>query len=276
MTSRRRTATQFTALTCGAALFSGVACTGVAVADDPGDEGDLAGKTAQQISDASRKELLAATSLRLRTQTSVDETKLDLSLDRSGNCIGTLSKGVYGRVDIIKHGKQIWMKPDDAFWKGQLPADAAADIIARVKGRYLHGTTSDTMLSALSAPCDLAAFQKQTAGPEHPQSTPPSPGASPTPELTLSKGKPTVQEGTRVLPVIKKRGQATQTLYVAIEGKHYPRRLTTEIDHETATLLLSNYGVPVAATTPSPADSLAISTLKGKLPGETQEPSQGT
>ncbi|MCB5911770.1 hypothetical protein [Streptomyces pinistramenti] len=275
MTSRRRTASGLTALTCSAALLAGGACAGVAVADDSGGEGDLAGKTAQQISDLSRQELLAATSLRLRTLTSVDETKLDLSLDRSGNCTGTLSKGAYGRVDIVKHGKQIWMKPDDAFWKGQLPADAAADIIARVKGRYLRGTTSDTMLSALSAPCDLAAFQKQTAGSGRPQNTP-SPGASPTPQLTLSKGKPTVQEGTRVLPILKKRGPATQTLYVAIEGKHYPRRLTTEVDHQSATLLLSNYGAPVPSATPSPADSIAISTLKGKLPGESQGSSQGT
>ncbi|MFF9477822.1 hypothetical protein [Streptomyces sp. NPDC014733] len=276
MSSRRRTATSITALTCGAALLGGFAGTGVARARDSGGEGDLAGKSAEQISELARKELLAATSLRLRTSTSVDATRLDITMNRSGDCTGAISKGRYGKVELIKHGRQIWLKPDDAFWKGQLSADAAASVIARVKGRYLHGTTDDPLPASIAAACDLAAFQKQTAGSGSPESpTPTPPGASPQPKLTLSKGRPTVQEGTRVLPILKTRGGARQTLYVAIDGKHVPRRLTAEVDHQTATILLSDYGAHVSPKTPTAARSMEISEVEDQLPGA-KPPSQKT
>ncbi|MGW1839535.1 hypothetical protein [Streptomyces sp. NPDC002067] len=276
MSSRRRTATTLTALTCGAALLGGFAGSAPARAGDSGDEGDLAGKSAEQISELARKELLAATSLRLRTSTSVDATRLDLTMNRSGDCTGAISKGRYGKVELIKHGREIWLKPDDAFWKGQLSADAAASVIARVKGRYLHGTTDDPLPASIAAACDLAAFQKQTAGSGSSESpTPPPPGSSPEPKLTLRKGKPTVQEGTRVLPILKTRGNASQTLYVAIDGKHVPRRMTAEVDHQTATILLSDYGAHVSSKTPTRAQSLDISEVEDQLPGA-KPPSQET
>ncbi|MEU5208000.1 hypothetical protein [Streptomyces sp. NPDC020742] len=266
MTSRRRAVAATAALSCGAALLAGAACTGAAAADDPDGEGDLAGKSAQQISDDALHELTTATSLRLRTQTSTDPTKLDLTLDRSGNCTGAISKGSLGRVELIKHGDQVWMKPDAAFWKSQFPGKKGTDAAAKYRNTFLHGTTRDSFLGNLSQACDLAAFQK-SAKPEKPPSGAPSgtPGPSATP--TLTKGRPTVQEGTPVLPVVKKADGAVQTLYVAISGKHYPRKLTAEVDHQTATILLSNYGDPVSTKTPAPGDTADISVLEDALQG---------
>ncbi|MEU9120251.1 hypothetical protein AB0C96_10375 [Streptomyces sp. NPDC048506] len=264
MTSRRRAVTATAVLGC-AALIAGAACTGLAAAaDDPDGEGDLAGKSAQQISDAALHELVAAKSLRLRTQTSTDPTRLDLTLDRAGNCAGAVSKGQLGRVEIIKHGDQVWMKPDAAFWKSQLPGPAGAEAAAKYRDTFLHGTTRDDFLQSLSEACDLTAFQKSAAGPEEPSSGTPTPSA---PKPTLSKGKPTVHEGTPVLPVVKKVDGVVQTLYVAIKGKHYPLKLTAEADHETGTILLSNYGTPVPTKTPAPGDTVDISTLEELLQG---------
>lgn len=263
MTSKHRATTAITALTCGAALLAMAACTGAAAADDPdGGEGDLAKKSAQQISDDALHELLGATSLRLRTQTSGDPTKLDLSLDRDSNCAGSISKGPAGRVELIKRGPQVWMKPDAAFWKGQLPGSEGSDAAKQYEGRYLHGTTDDTFLKQLSGACDLSAFQKQIAGPSERPSGSPSPSAS---APALTKGKPTVHEGSRVLPIVKKSGPITQTLYVAIEGKHYPLKLTAAADQQTGTILLSNYGAPVPDKTPAPGDTLDISVLENRV-----------
>lgn len=260
-----RTVTAATALSCGAAL-AGAAWTGLAAAPDPDDgEGDLAGKSAQQVSDTSRRELLAAKSLRLRTETSVSPTKLDLAFDRAGNCAGAISKGAFGRVELIKRGKHVWMRPDAAFWKSQLPGNEGASAAEKYRGRFLHGTTDSAYLQRVSAACDLTAFQKSAAGPDRP---PPPPPGSPTPRApALHKGKPTVHEGTRVLPVIKKAGQATQTLYVAIKGKHYPVKLTTTIDRESSTLLLSNFDKPVPSRTPPRDKTVDISVLEGRLQG---------
>ncbi|MGX1855142.1 hypothetical protein OIU91_17560 [Streptomyces sp. NBC_01456] len=264
MTSRRRTVTATVALTCGVALIAGSSAA-VAAEDADGGEGDLAHKSAQQISDDALHQLVAAQSLRLRTRTSADPTTLDLTLDRAGNCTGAVAKGSLGRVELVKRGNQVWMKPDAAFWKSQLPGDKGDRAAAKYKDTYLHGTTHNTFLRGLSAACDLRAFQKSAAGPDKEQTPPGAPSPSVTP--TLTKGRPTTQDGTRVLPVVKKADGAVQTLYVAIDGKHYPRKLTAEADHQSATILLSDYGTPVSDTTPAPGRTADISALEDLVQG---------
>ncbi|UKY52264.1 hypothetical protein [Streptomyces inhibens] len=266
MTSRRRAATAAVALSCGAALLAGATSTGaVAAADDPDGEGDLAGKSAQQIADTALHELLAAHSLRLRTRTTAEPTQLDLTLDQAGNCAGAISKGPLGRVEIIKRGTQVWLKPDATFWKSQLPGSEGTTAADKYKDTYLHGTTkNDAVLQSLADACDLKAFQKSATGHDESPSGTPSPSAT----VTLTKGRPTTFEGTPVLPVVKKANGAVQTVYVAINGKHYPLKLTAEIDHETGTILLSNYDTPVSAKTPAPGDTVDISSVKELLEGQ--------
>ncbi|MEW1753781.1 hypothetical protein ACIQU1_11800 [Streptomyces angustmyceticus] len=268
MTSRRRAAATTAALTCGVALLAGIAGPAAAAAGaSDGGEGDLADKSAQQISDESLRQLLAAQSLRLRTETSADPTKLDLTLDRAGNCTGAVSKGEFGRVDLVKRGDQVWMKPDAAFWKTQFPGKKGDDAASRYKDTYLHGTTKNAFLRGVTAACDLKAFQRSATGSKKPSSGTPSPSHS----VSLTKGRPTTEDGTRVLPVVKKAHGAVQTLYVAIDGKHYPRKLTAEVDHETGTILLSNYDTPVSTKTPAPGETADISALDDLMKG-----SQGT
>ncbi|MFG2290055.1 hypothetical protein ACGFOU_28765 [Streptomyces sp. NPDC048595] len=263
MTCRRRTVTA-TALGCGAALLAGAVGTGAAAATPgPDGEGDLAGKTAQQISDDALDQLIAAKSLRLRTLTTAGPTRLDITLDQAGNCAGAISKGELGRVDLIKRGNQVWMKPDAAFWKNQFPGTEGTKAAAKYKDTFLHGTTHDGFLQSLSAACDLTAFQKSAAGTDQPPTNTPSPSVTP----HLTKGRPTVHEGTRVLPVIRKFDGAVQTLYVAVKGKPYPLKLTTEIDHETGTILLSNYDRPVPTKTPAPAHTVDIGVFEDMLQG---------
>ncbi|ARF57036.1 hypothetical protein [Streptomyces gilvosporeus] len=261
MASRRRPATAITVLICGAALLAGPFGTGAAAAAGrDGGEGDLAGKTARQINDTALRALASAHSLRIRTYATADPGRIDLTLDRAGNCTGTISKGSYGRVDLVKRGKNVWMRPNTAYWKTQVPGKEGDAAARQFYGRYLHGTTSDSFLRSLATACDLTAFQKSAAAP----TAPPAPG-HPVPHLT--KGKPTVQEGTRVLPVIKKTDGVVQTLYVTISGKHYPRKLTAEANHQTGTVLLSNYNKPVPTKTPPAKKTVDISVLENLVQG---------
>lgn len=266
MTSRRRAASVTAALTCSVTLLAGITCTTAAAAADTSDggEGNLANKSAQQIADDALQQLVGAQSLRLRTQTSADPTKLDLTLDRAGNCTGAISKGESGSVELIKRGNQVWMKPDAAFWKGQLPGKPGEEAAAKYENTFLHGTTKNSFLRNLSAACDLKAFQKSASTPEKPSSGHSS-TPSHAPSVSLTKGRPTTEEGTRVLPVIKKAKGAVQTLYVAIDGKHYPRKLTAELNHRSGVILLSNYDTPVSTKTPAPGDTADISVLEKLL-----------
>ncbi|GGX15557.1 hypothetical protein [Streptomyces noursei] len=256
MTRRRRS---LTALACGAAGAAlAAACIAAVPADDPGDEGDLAHKSAQEISDDALHSLLGAKSLRMRTETSTDDTKLDLTLDQDGNCNGNINKGKLGRVDLIKRGKDVWLKPDAAYWKSQLPGDEGSTAARNYQDRFLHGTTDDTFLQSLATACDLHAFQKSVT----PQ--PPAPDQPSPPAVTLSKGRPTTHEGTRVLPIVKKTEDATQTVYVAIKGTHYPLKITTQVDDESSTILLSDYDRPVPSHTPAPGQTVDINALENR------------
>ncbi|BCK69090.1 hypothetical protein Srufu_030430 [Streptomyces libani subsp. rufus] len=54
---------------------------------------------------------------------------------------------------------------------------------------------------------------------------------------------------------------------MAIDGKHYPLKLTAEVDHQTGTILLSNYDTPVSSKTPAPGDTADISVLEDRIQG---------
>jgi hypothetical protein len=55
-----------------------------------------------------------------------------------------------GSVELVKRGEQVWMKPDTAFWKAQVPGPQGDAVAQLFKGRYIHGTTKDAMLKGLS------------------------------------------------------------------------------------------------------------------------------
>ncbi|KUO21733.1 N-acetyltransferase [Streptomyces dysideae] len=67
-------------------------------------------------------------------------TSMDLALDRDGNCVGTMEMGSDGgSVEIVKRGEEVWMKPDTAFWKAQVPGGEGDEVAELFKNRYIHG-----------------------------------------------------------------------------------------------------------------------------------------
>jgi hypothetical protein len=98
----------------------------------------------------------------------------DLSLDQDGNCVGSMEMGAGGgSVEIVKQGDEVWMKPDAAFWKAQVPGgqgDAVAELFKNLPHSRLrssggtpiiHGSTNDAMLKGMADTCDLNSFQQE-------------------------------------------------------------------------------------------------------------------
>ncbi|XLQ71328.1 hypothetical protein ABDJ25_26585 [Streptomyces actinocidus] len=249
---------------CGAAAL---ALLVPACSDDDGGKGDskdgTADLSAQEISDKAKKELLDAKSVHLTlTDKGSDVDKddpahMDLTLDRDGNCAGTLKfGGTGGSAELVKQGDKVWMKPDQAFWKNQVPGgqgDAAAELF---KDRYIHGSTNDDMLKGLAEVCDLKELQKSVN--EDSDDTDES--------KNLKKGKVTTVDGTRVVPLTGKDDDGNDTtLYVAAKGKPYLIRATEKGTGTDKTTTLTDYDKPVPTKTPSAKDSVDISKLQEEL-----------
>ncbi|POX59337.1 hypothetical protein C3492_32605 [Streptomyces sp. Ru62] len=218
------------------------------------------GPSARALAEEARRNLLRARSVHLKFtdhRASADRTapaSLELTLDRSGNCVGKLVMGADGgSVALVKRGDQVWMKPDTAFWKAQLPGSRGDTVAARLKNRYLHGSTKDTVLRAMSGTCDLTAFQKEAA-------------AESSPHTTLTKGEETKVDGTKVIPLTGTEHSGKKiTLYVTSAGPHRLVRATRQGPGTDQDLTFTGYDEPVPSATPAPAQSVDISELQREL-----------
>lgn len=238
-----------------AALLLSPGLSALARADDGG------GASAQELSDKAQETLLKAKSVHLKltddsagTRTSTTQpTSMDLALDQDGNCAGSMEMGSDGgSVKIIVRGDQVWMKPDAAFWKSQVPGgqgDAAAELF---KNRYIHGSTADALLKGMADSCDLDSLQRQiTSGPDE--------------QHALKKGSETKVDGAKVIPLSFREGGKKTVLYVSTDSDHHLVKATEKSADSDLTLLFTDYDKPVPSATPSAAESVDISKLQGEL-----------
>ncbi|WP_327299117.1 MULTISPECIES: hypothetical protein [unclassified Streptomyces] len=235
-----------------AAVVLTIAAGSSAVAD-----GGTASLPAQEIANKAHDALFGTSSLHIsvhgRFGSRGTPTSMELTLDRQANCRGSVSLGGQGSVQIIKRGGKIWIKPDAAFWKNQVPGGDAAR--AALNGRYLEGSSSNLPLQGLAQVCDLNSFLKSstqsgTSGGGH-----------------LTKGKVTKLHGIDVVPVSGVRGGHLETLYVATHGKPYPVQVAVKAQDRTtlATVGFSGFDKPVPSSTPSPDQAVDISRLRTQV-----------
>ncbi|THA22609.1 hypothetical protein E6R18_33600 [Streptomyces sp. A1277] len=235
-----------------AAILIGVTGTGalggVAHAED------IDHLTAQQIADRSRDALLGAHSLHVTTRGDLGRggkpMSLDLTLDRDGNCNGSVDLGrSQGSVLIVKRGDDVWLKPDADFWKNQVPNGGSA-FAAILGDRYLKAPADNPRLRGLTKTCDLDTVQKLVSDNANDDSG------------TLNKGPKTTLGKASVVPLTRMRGNTTLTVDVAATGKPYPLRLTLHGDDGAdAVVNLSDFDEPVPRTTPSRSESFDVSAL---------------
>ncbi|MFC8428864.1 hypothetical protein [Streptomyces sp. NPDC057253] len=224
----------------------------VAAADDP---------SARELVDQAKKNLLDAESVRLKltdrsagTRTSKTQpASMDLSLDRDGNCAGTMRMGGGGgSVEIVKRGAEVWMKPDTAFWKAQVPGGQGDAVAELLKNRYIHGSTRDAMLKGMADTCDLTSFQKEIT-------------ADSSDTRRLTKGSPTKIDGQEVIPLKGTSEGRRVVLYVTSDTPHRLVRATQKGGGTDLTLSFSDYGRPVPSKTPSADESLDVNKLQDEL-----------
>ncbi|MDH6217418.1 hypothetical protein [Streptomyces pseudovenezuelae] len=217
--------------------------------------------SAKELSEQAKDNLLKTDSVHLKlTDRGADAkgsrtqpTSMDLSLDRDGNCVGTMRMGSGGgTLELVKRGKEVWMKPDTAFWKAQVPGSQGDAVAELFKNRYIHGSTKDTMLKGLSDTCDLTAFQKEV-----------DTGSST--DAPLTKGAETKIDGTKVIPLKGTRDGKQAVLYVTSAAPHRLVEATEKGGGTDMTLTFTDYGKPVPSATPAPDETVDIGKLQQEL-----------
>lgn len=246
-------------------------CASVFSAAGPALAGDADDLSARELAEAAKKELTEATSLHVRLTERTDDpdprtpASFDLRLDVDGNCTGSLTMGTGGArggsLELVKRGDEVWMKPDETFWKAQVPGGAGELAAQLFDDRYVHGTTDDPMLDGLSDVCDLDSFRDELEGDSD------GPGTD-----RLTKGDETTLRGTDVVPLTGRDDGKDVTLYVTSDAPHQLLRATVKGPDERVTVTLSDYGEPVPDETPSADESVDISKLRDVAPDRTPRP----
>jgi hypothetical protein len=202
--------------------------------------------TAQQISDKAKDALKSAHSL--RAVAASEELNLDLTMDRDGNCAGTVSQGSDGgKATIIKRGDWVWMKGDHAFWEKVSPSKA--DSIEAVLGdRYVKASTSDSDFGFDSDTCDLGSMSSSLDNDSG--------------DNKVTKAGITTVNGVRCVQLKGTDTDGPTDIYVSTVGKPYPVKLAGTDHGKPVALTFTDYDKPVPTSTPSADQTLDAEKLK--------------
>ncbi|MER5909272.1 hypothetical protein ABT124_01915 [Streptomyces sp. NPDC001982] len=237
----RRTA--FAALFLAAAATAGL--TGCLPGQDKADsepKGPFAGLSGGEITDRAVKATTAASSLRMKGDVPDDESggtiRIDMALDKKGDCAGTMSVGGQGKADLIKTGDTVYMKYDEAFLRAQSKGEPKADTdaaVAMLAGKWTKMAAKGQDAKDIAGFCDLDSVL----------------GGAEDVNSDATRGKTTTVDGTPALVLHEKDGKDRYTLYVATEGKPYLLRIDSTSAEDPGSLTFSDYDEPVPAKKPA-------------------------
>ncbi len=119
----------------------------------------FAGLSGGEITERALAATTGAPSLRFTGEIPDEESggtlRLDLALDKKGDCAGTLGLGDEGEVELIKTGGTLYAKYDEAFLRAQSEGEPQADVDAVVE--MMAGTWTKMAATGADAE-DIAGF----------------------------------------------------------------------------------------------------------------------
>jgi hypothetical protein len=119
----------------------------------------LSGLSADEVLQRTRKAAAAADSVRVAGQvTTGNQTiKLDLGLQAGKGAAGTMDVGG-GSVNLVVVGKDVYIKGNDAFYKGVLGSKWNDQVAKLLVGRYIKSTTDDPNFGPIALFTDMHGF----------------------------------------------------------------------------------------------------------------------
>ncbi|WP_426567377.1 hypothetical protein [Streptomyces canus] len=217
------------------------------VTESPKAPEPFAGLTGQQIADKAVEATKAASSLKVAGSGKDDgkQMSIEFALSKQGNCSGEMGYVGSGRAEFLVLDKVMYMKGDEAFYKGMgkeegTSAEETAAMTEILKGRWMKIPADEDAAKDMGGACDLDGLIEEMED-----------GST----ANVTKGQFTDINGQKAITLTEKDGAETHTIYVAAEGKPYFLKIVTTGGDEPGTVTFSDYDKPVAAT-PPPADQV--------------------
>jgi hypothetical protein len=219
------------ALLCTALAAGATACG--SSASSPGDA--LSGLSADQIASKALANLKTASTVHVAGPVSSSGQKfvLNMTLAHGRGCTGTMALQSKGSFRLLEIGKQLWIKPDDKFWKS-FGGSSNPAVLSLLSGKYLK-TTSGGSFASIGALCDprqlAGAFRGSPSG--------------------LTKGATTTISGQQALKLEDQTHSAS--MYVSVTAR--PRILRIA-GGGAGQLSFTAYDSPVQLTAPPAKETL--------------------
>ncbi|MFE0819456.1 hypothetical protein ACFW40_24525 [Streptomyces sp. NPDC058807] len=218
----------------------------------------FAGLSADEISDRALEATTGARSLRVTGDVPDEESggtiRIDLALDREGECAGTMSMDGQGQAELIKTGDAVYMKYDERFLRAQSKGEPQADteaLVSLLAGRWTKMSATGPDAKDMTSFCDLDTMLDGTDG-DADDSDP-----------VLTRGEATTVDGTPVLVLWETDGADRSKLYIASEGKPYLVRFESKSENDAGTLTFGDYDEPVPADAPT-GDVIDLEAMNGR------------
>ena len=175
-----------------------------------GDDNGVADKTTDEICADSRAAAKSADSVHVTgsVDNEGDQLEIDMHIVEGKGGAGREVTGGQS-FDIVRAGDKVYIKGDDAFWKG-IGGDAAVQLF---HGKWLVAGTTEEDFATFVPLTDMDQFFEGVLGDKQ----------------SLEKGDETDVDGTSAIAV---EDPGKGTLYVATEGEPYPLKVEGGDDNE--------------------------------------------
>lgn len=200
------------------------------------------GLTGGQITERALKATTGASSLRMKGDIPDEQSggtlRIDMALNKQGDCAGTMGLGDRGEAELIKTGGTLYLKYDEAFLRAQSKGEKKSDVdagVALLAGKWTKMSAKGEDAKDIASFCDLDTVL----------------GEADDADSDASRGKATTVDGTPAITLHERDGKDRYTLYVATEGKPYLLRVDSASASDPGTLTFSEYDKPVPAQKPS-------------------------
>lgn len=201
---------------------------------------DFAEEPAKDIVKAAAKDMAALESVHLDADISSggSTVTMDLSLDTSGSCEGTVSIDG-GKAEVIRIGDESWFKADDAFWETQA-GDQAEQIMGIVGDKWVVDPNDQ-----FSSFCDLDTLLDDIGDPE---------GL----DDVKSDGTEDI-DGDEAVKLVGEDEDGTETTaYVAVDDPHYILKIEANGDDEEGEATFSEFDEDVEVEAPADDDVIEL------------------
>ncbi|MFC7220735.1 hypothetical protein ACFQLX_21620 [Streptomyces polyrhachis] len=227
---------------CAVAVLGPAACSG------GGEDGPFSGLSGAEVLDKALKTTKSARSVTMDLDVTSDANRITgrVSLDRDARCNASLSLAGQGSVDIIKEGRTVYLRSDEAFVRAQSKGDPKEQVDAVVKvmkGKWIKSSVSDADIRDLAGLCDLDELFKNFDEDEG----------------SVERGPVTEAGGAKALTLTGKGADGSDnTALVATEGRPYLLKLAQKGGDEPSTVVFGDYNEAVDVRVPDRKEILDL------------------